>query len=79
MDGFESTRRIRAFERSLGMQPSLIVALTALSSHDARQKAHASGVDHFLTKPVKLHELRHVLDLRTAARSHSKEQMMMST
>ena len=64
MDGYESTRLIRAYERSLKIPPALIIALTALSSADARHKAFGSGVDRFLTKPVKLKEVRQILDSR---------------
>lgn len=57
MDGLESTRQIRAFERTKGLRPATIVALTGLASASAQQEAFASGVDVFLTKPVRLKEL----------------------
>lgn len=61
MDGLESTREIRAFERGGCFKPAMIVALTGLSSASAQQEAFASGVDLFLTKPVRLKELTKIL------------------
>lgn len=61
MDGFEATRHIRAYEQEQGLQPATIVALTALASSYSQREAFGSGLDLFLTKPVKLKELRQVL------------------
>ncbi len=47
-DGFEVARRIRA---ALG--PSVVlIAQTGNESHDARGRAAAAGIDHFLVKPA---------------------------
>jgi CheY-like chemotaxis protein len=54
MDGLEATRKIRAFEHQSRCEPVVILALTGLATDDARQEAERSGVDVFLTKPVKL-------------------------
>lgn len=54
MDGLESTRRIREFERANQLRPSIVIALTGLSGADVQQDAFASGVDLFLTRPVVL-------------------------
>ena len=62
MDGLECTRRIRGFERSHGLKPTTIIALTGLASGSIQQEAFANGVDLFLTKPVRLKELREILD-----------------
>ncbi|KAF9869648.1 histidine kinase-like protein [Colletotrichum karsti] len=64
MDGFESTRRIRAIERKLKLSRCNIFALTGLASTSAQQEAFASGIDLFLTKPVKLKELSKILENR---------------
>jgi CheY-like chemotaxis protein len=61
MDGLEATRHIRAHERDLGLSPVTIIALTGLASSEAQQEAHASGVNLFLIKPVRLAELEVVL------------------
>lgn len=62
MDGLESTRRIRALEIERGLSRCNIFALTGLASADAQQEAFASGVDLFLTKPVRLKELSKILE-----------------
>ncbi|KAM0425071.1 hypothetical protein ACHAPT_009630 [Fusarium lateritium] len=64
MDGFEATRRIRAFEQRHGLKPALILALTGLASEEAQREAVVSGVDLFLTKPVRLKELGPILRSR---------------
>lgn len=61
MDGFEAARRIRAFERSRNLSPATIIAITGLGSAESQQKARASGMDLFLTKPVRPRELTSVL------------------
>jgi CheY-like chemotaxis protein len=61
MDGFEAARRIRAFERSHNLSPATIIAVTGLGSAEAQKKARASGMDLFLTKPVRPRELTTVL------------------
>lgn len=57
MDGLEATRRIRAHERGGRLRAVAILALTGLSSHSTHQEALESGVDLFLTKPVRLKAL----------------------
>ena len=62
MDGFEATRRIRAFERDKGLKPASVFALSGLASAGAQQEAFESGIDLFLTKPVRLKELGTILE-----------------
>lgn len=62
MDGLESTRHIRAFERANNLAPTTVIALTGLASASAQQEAFSSGIDTFMTKPVKLKELAKILD-----------------
>ena len=61
MDGFEATRRIRAYEREIGRPNVLIFALSGLASNEAQQEAFGSGIDLFLSKPVTLKELGSIL------------------
>ncbi|KAK5114867.1 hypothetical protein LTR62_002024 [Meristemomyces frigidus] len=70
MDGLESTRRIRAHERTLMAEQRLdgstykaavIIALTGLASAETRLEAYRSGIDRFMPKPVKLKELAGVM------------------
>jgi CheY-like chemotaxis protein len=64
MDGFEATRQIRALEREKRLPPASIFALSGLASMDAQQEAFSSGIDLFLTKPVRLKELSSILTTR---------------
>ncbi|KAI4724829.1 hypothetical protein E4T49_07421 [Aureobasidium sp. EXF-10728] len=61
MDGFEASRQIRAFERQKGLKPVVIIALTGLGSSEAQHEAFVSGINLFLTKPVRLKELTKLL------------------
>ena len=60
MNGMDSTREIRKLERGRGQKPSTIIALTG--SATSRQEALSCGMNIFLTKPVRLSELRKILN-----------------
>jgi len=62
MDGLESTRRIREFERAQKIKPVTVIALTGLSGEEIQQNAFVSGVDLFLTRPVVLSGLKGALE-----------------
>ncbi|KAF2172128.1 hypothetical protein M409DRAFT_17369 [Zasmidium cellare ATCC 36951] len=61
-DGFEATKRIRAYEHEHGLKPATIIALTGLGSPDAQREAYTCGFDMFLTKPVQLKKLTALLE-----------------
>ncbi|KAF3807899.1 Hybrid signal transduction histidine kinase A [Colletotrichum gloeosporioides] len=61
MDGFEATREIRVFETRKNIPRCQVFALTGLASASAQEEAFASGIDLFLTKPVKLKELSKII------------------
>lgn len=63
MDGLEATRQIRAHERKNQLEAVSIFALTGLASDRIHKEAFESGVDVFLTKPVRLQTLRQELGL----------------
>jgi signal transduction histidine kinase/CheY-like chemotaxis protein len=56
MDGYESARRILEFDKSY-----IIVALTADKMPDSKKKAELSGIKEFISKPVRLEELKKLL------------------
>jgi CheY-like chemotaxis protein len=64
MDGMESTRRIREFEKENGLTKSNVIALTGLASAQAQQEAEASGIDVFMPKPVKFAALKNLLTVK---------------
>ena len=63
MNGLESTRHIRAFERTTGMTRAIIVALTGLASADAQDDALDAGVDFYLPKPVRFRDLKRLMGI----------------
>jgi two-component system, sensor histidine kinase and response regulator len=79
MDGREATRQIRQREkegRLRRLKPLYIIALTANALTGDRESCLAAGMDDYISKPVRLHELQEAL-LRGAnslvAREHSSE------
>lgn len=60
-DGYEATRRIRSGEAGEAKGKVPIVALTVDDSADARQNCLRSGMDDYMTKPVRIDRLRSML------------------
>ena len=67
MDGFEATAVIRKKEITSGGHQS-IVALTAHAMKGDREKCLAVGMDGYLTKPIRPHELDEMLQTYVAQR-----------
>lgn len=58
MDGLEATRRIREFEKTLETKSRVkIAALTGVAQADTQRDATGSGMDLFLTKPIRMNSL----------------------
>lgn len=57
MDGFEATRNIREFEQERDLEATPVVALTAHALQEHRDAVFASGMNHYLSKPVTLDNL----------------------
>ena len=60
MDGFEATRAIRAWEKSLGKHVP-IIALTADDTEDCRKACLEAGMDDFMKKPFRSDQLQTIL------------------
>ena len=58
MDGFETTRRIRADPKLTGL---LVIAMTANAGSEDRARCVAAGMDEFVTKPIAPNLLFHLL------------------
>ena len=61
MDGFEATRRIRAWEREQQRPRLPIVALTAAAFDVDRMRSLEAGMDEFMTKPASMQTLHDTL------------------
>jgi PAS domain S-box-containing protein len=61
VDGYEATRRIREHEKGLGGHVP-IVALTANTTNEDRERAFLSGMDDFISKPITLEVLDRLLE-----------------
>jgi PAS domain S-box-containing protein len=68
MDGFEATTVIRNKEIDSGNHQA-IVALTAHAMKGDREKCLAAGMDGYLCKPIRSHELDEVLHIYVAQRT----------
>src|SRR5207248_3865094 len=69
LDGYETTRRIRQLEQKRtapldGKAPVHIIAMTANAMEGDRQKCLDSGMNDYLSKPVRRDELKAALDRR---------------
>lgn len=72
MDGYEATRKIRAWEAEKGRVRIPIVAVTAHALPEERARAAAAGMDGYLTKPLTLESFRGALAERAQERKSDR-------
>ena len=60
MDGFETTKAFRAYEKATGCARTIIIGLTAFSE---RERCLESGMDDFVQKPMMLERLDELASL----------------
>ncbi|WP_122032204.1 response regulator [Aliivibrio sp. EL58] len=65
-DGFTATKEIRKLEKSLGLNKTPIIALTASVIDDDIQKCFESGMDGYVAKPVRKEKLFHQIENATS-------------
>ncbi|MBF0444968.1 MAG: response regulator, partial [Magnetococcales bacterium] len=53
MDGYTSTKAIRAWEKENGLQPTPIVALSAHAMQEHTQRSLHAGCNLYLAKPIR--------------------------
>lgn len=69
MDGYETTRALRAYEQSRDYAPRhFVVAMTAKSLDGDPEKYLKEGMDDFFAKPVRRKDLGEMLDVWLSAR-----------
>ena len=62
LDGFEATRRLRAYERNAGGVRLPVIALTANALVGDREQCLAAGMDDYLSKPFTATQLNEILE-----------------
>lgn len=68
MDGFETTRAIRAGEAGSHHEDVTIIALTANAMHGDREKCINAGMNDYLSKPLKVPQIQKALSRLAASR-----------
>ena len=78
LDGFQVVQAIRERERTAGGHLP-VIALTARSRNEDRERCLAAGMDDFLTKPIRPAELLAAIDRVLAGRPASEAPLASST
>ncbi len=76
MDGYEATRRIRAWEREQGRKPTPILALTAHALNEEVERTKQAGCDAHLGKPIVKATLLAALEEHAATASREDEALL---
>ena len=61
MDGYETTRALRALEQSQARPRTPVVALTAHAAQENATRCFEAGMDDFIAKPFRIEALAHTL------------------
>jgi len=75
MDGYEATRKIRAAQTPAQRRQLPILALTADSLQEDRERCLSAGMDDHLSKPIQPEELVQALSLWLPRRENSSESL----
>ena len=74
MDGYEATAAIREAEKNSGRHQQ-VIALTAHAMKGDRERCLAAGMDGYLSKPIRPHELDELLEEQVARRHETSSAM----
>jgi two-component system, sensor histidine kinase and response regulator len=77
MDGLEATAAIREKEKGSGVHRP-IIALTAHAMKGDRERCLASGMDGYLTKPIRPQELDEILEQNLTSRLAAAETLELT-
>ncbi|HTR40813.1 MAG TPA: response regulator [Pseudomonadales bacterium] len=72
MDGYATVQKIREIERAENLPHTYVIAVTACAMEGDRELCLAAGMDGYIPKPFKEHELKDVLKQVLAGMSGSK-------
>ncbi|HZX21678.1 MAG TPA: PAS domain S-box protein [Clostridia bacterium] len=72
MDGIEATNQIRTIETESMGNRIPIIALTAFALRGDREKFLSNGIDEYISKPVQMEELFHVIDTVSGAKGRPR-------
>mmetsp|Transcript_10976 Transcript_10976/g.28809 ORF Transcript_10976/g.28809 Transcript_10976/m.28809 type:complete len:817 (-) Transcript_10976:1306-3756(-) len=72
-DGMEATRDIRQIEEENGMERLPIVALSGNTEDKDKEDAYAAGIDHYMTKPYKMGDIRSAVETFVPSWKSEKE------
>ena len=61
MDGYTATQHIRQWEQSQQAAPVYICGASAHATTEYRERGLAAGMDHYITKPLRVEDLQRVL------------------
>lgn len=62
MDGYDTTRQIRDWERISGLNNHRIIALSAHVANEFKEKAMGSGMNGFMHKPIQLTKIKEEIE-----------------
>ena len=62
IDGYELTRKYRAFEAEKGYSQTPIIGMTAYALSDDEEKCLQAGMNDYLAKPYTIHDLCQKID-----------------
>lgn len=74
MSGLETTQAIRKLEQEWDSTEIPIVALTAHALSDEKDQLLASGMNDYVSKPIQIEQLTHILSAWTKANPSTKEE-----